>query len=247
MAAAAMAKGRRRSPRRRSRSRSQGIAIASRLASAGFTARRSGGGVARSPRGPPRGPRARSPARAGREVQLGVRRLPEEEVGQALLAARADHELGVAQVGPVEEAGELGLAGVGAALGGEAARRVQDLLAAAVVHGDEQPQALVARREGLSLGDLGPQRLVEVPQRPMKRICTPLVELGHLAVDQLAEEAPSGRRPRRGRDQFSVENEKTVRSLMPASPAARDALERPRDGRRPPAGGGRGPSGRCRP
>ena len=66
---------------------------------------------------------------AVREVQLGVGALPEQEVRQALLAAGADDQLGVAHVGRVEVLGELVLARLGPALGREAPRRVDDLAA----------------------------------------------------------------------------------------------------------------------
>src|SRR5438270_10699036 len=71
------------------------------------------------------------------EDELGVGRLPEQVVGQALLAAGADDEVGVVHLGRVEQRGEVGLVAAAEARGG-----VEDLRAPAVVEGDEQRDAV---------------------------------------------------------------------------------------------------------
>src|SRR4051794_41073593 len=73
-----------------------------------------------------------------REVQLAVGGLPEQEVRDALLAARADHEVRVVHLGRVEQRAEGLLAAAAVALG-----RVEDLRAAAVVEGHEQRDAVI--------------------------------------------------------------------------------------------------------
>jgi hypothetical protein len=52
------------------------------------------------------------------EDELGVRRLPEQVVRQALLAAGADHEVGVVHLGRVEQRAERLLPAALVALGG---------------------------------------------------------------------------------------------------------------------------------
>src|ERR1700722_14073296 len=74
------------------------------------------------------------------EDELGVRRLPQQVVRQALLAARADDQVGVVHLGRVQARTEVLL---GAAV--EAPRGVDDLGAPAVVERDEQRDPLVAR------------------------------------------------------------------------------------------------------
>src|SRR4051812_45772973 len=72
------------------------------------------------------------------EDELGIGGLPEQVVGQPLLAAGADHEVRVVHLGGVQELGEGLLA---ASL--VARRRVEDLGPRPVVEGDEQRDALV--------------------------------------------------------------------------------------------------------
>src|SRR5712691_67689 len=73
------------------------------------------------------------------EHELAVRRLPHQEIGQALLAAGADDEIGIGHVGRIEIEGErLGGDRIGPYLSrrhvlGGAPRRARDLLAGAVV------------------------------------------------------------------------------------------------------------------
>src|SRR6476660_461259 len=67
------------------------------------------------------------------EVQLAVGRLPHQEVRDPLLAARADHQVGIMHLRRVEELPERLLPAAAVALGG-----VEDLRAPTVVEGDEQ-------------------------------------------------------------------------------------------------------------
>src|SRR3954447_2818283 len=88
------------------------------------------------------------------EHQLRVGRLPHQVVGQPVLAARADDEVGVVHLGRVEQLAECLLAPAGVARGG-----VDDLGAPAVVEGDEQRDPFVGRRRALgplhALDELG--------------------------------------------------------------------------------------------
>src|SRR5690554_7396075 len=94
-----------------------------------------------------------------REVELGIGQLPEDEVGDALLAAGADAEIHRRHPGQAQLAGEGGLVdGVGRELAGrhpltQAACRPGQVPLAAVVGGDDQVQAGVVA--GLLLGPGG--------------------------------------------------------------------------------------------
>ena len=110
------------------------------------------------------------PERLG-EVELGVGRLPDEEVRQALLAAGPDDEVRVRQADRVQRRADGGLVDV---LGRDAARgeppeRVDELGPAGVVEGDveQEPLAVGGRLERLAdrrPGRLG--QLVEPAEQP---------------------------------------------------------------------------------
>src|SRR4051812_28987380 len=74
------------------------------------------------------------------EDELGVGGLPQQVVGQPLLAAGADHEVGVVHLGRVQQVREGPLAPSLVAR-----RRVEDLRARPVVEGDIERDAVVAR------------------------------------------------------------------------------------------------------
>src|SRR5438445_2585674 len=76
------------------------------------------------------------------EYELGVGRLPQQVVGQAPLAARADDHVGVVHLRCVQAGAELLLARAA-----EVPRSVNDLRAPSVVEGDEQGDARVAAGE----------------------------------------------------------------------------------------------------
>src|SRR5207302_3157285 len=73
------------------------------------------------------------------EHELGIGRLPQQVVGQALLAACADDQIGVVHLRRIQAGAELLFARAA-----EAARGVEDLGAPSVVEGDEQGDAHVA-------------------------------------------------------------------------------------------------------
>src|SRR5215204_7056053 len=86
-------------------------------------------------------------------VKLGVGYLPEQEVGDAQLAAGPDYEIHLGYLGRVEVAGEGSLVDI---LGGEAVRdyaprRVHDLRAAAVVESHVDVELVVVGGELLRL------------------------------------------------------------------------------------------------
>src|SRR5690348_1882585 len=92
------------------------------------------------------------------EDELGVGALPEQVVGEALLAAGADQEIGVVHLRCVEQAGKIVIR---AAL--EPLRRVEDLRPPAVVEGDE-------KRDPLVPGRLGFRPLHPLDQRPVEAL-----------------------------------------------------------------------------
>src|SRR5919198_6713855 len=82
------------------------------------------------------------------EDELGVRELPEQEVGDAELARRADQQVRIRHVGLVQAGRErllVDVAGFDAVLGEPACRR-DELGAPAVVEGDPELEPLVRRR-----------------------------------------------------------------------------------------------------
>src|SRR5204862_1307412 len=88
------------------------------------------------------------PERVG-EVELGIGRLPEQEVRETLLSARANHEIRVVHVGRVEPASELLLPTACVLAGG-----VEHLGPAAVVERDEHRSRDVVSRQVLRPLDL---------------------------------------------------------------------------------------------
>lgn len=79
----------------------------------------------------------------GREVELGLRAFPEQEIGEAAVAAGADEEIDV-----------LGAQPLGQGFGGEAVcRGGEDGVAGGIVDGDAQVQALAAGGGALGRAD----------------------------------------------------------------------------------------------
>src|SRR3954447_22366766 len=117
------------------------------------------------------------------EHELRVRRLPQQVVGQALLAGGADHEVGVVHLGRVQEPAECLLAAPVEARGG-----VEELAPPAVVERHEQRDPVVVR--GLRLR---PVHLLE--QRAGHGLAPAdephpdalLAQLGRLGQDPLGE------------------------------------------------------------
>src|SRR5688500_12172232 len=87
-------------------------------------------------------------------MELGVRELPEQEVGYALLAAGADEEVGLGRVAHGQAAREtlLGDRGPGI-LGAAALGGLQDVPAPAVIGGDGEGELGVGRGELLAAID----------------------------------------------------------------------------------------------
>src|SRR5688572_23378890 len=88
----------------------------------------------------------------GGDEELGVRDLPEQEVGDARLTARPDEQVGVGDAVGVERTADVGfrdVLGLQLArlhLGGERAEGVQQLVATAIVEGHEHGHARVVAR-----------------------------------------------------------------------------------------------------
>src|SRR5205823_8739528 len=107
------------------------------------------------------------PERLG-AVELGVGRLPEQEVAEAHLAGGAYHQVRIGQTARVEVArqrGILELAQVGARLS-QFSDRVDDLLPAAVVDGDVEYRPGVDPRSFARLPHLVLQRRGQLLQSP---------------------------------------------------------------------------------
>ena len=103
------------------------------------------------------------------EHELRVGGLPQQVVGQPLLAARADDQVGIVHLGRVQVRAELFLGGPR-----EGSRRVDDLRPAAVVERHEQRDALVGARQLLGPRPCARPGARSMPsRRPMKRMRTP--------------------------------------------------------------------------
>src|SRR5688572_5889962 len=98
------------------------------------------------------------------EVELRVREVPEQEIADAPLAAGADEEIRIRQAVERERFGEQAFVDVaGGELAASAplrerARRLHEVPASAVAHGDLQLEAAVARRESFRGGHAGDER-----------------------------------------------------------------------------------------
>src|SRR3990172_11220927 len=95
----------------------------------------------------------------GHEEEVGVSRLPEEEIAQALLAARANEQVGIRKIGRRQLAAEQLLGDVVGPqtplrhLAGEPLRGRDDLAPAAVIHGHGQGHAAIVPRALLGAVD----------------------------------------------------------------------------------------------
>ena len=115
------------------------------------------------------------PERVGEDV-FGVRGLPEEEVRDAPLARRADHEVGVRHLGLVEAAASAAssMSSGSTPVSSEPPRRVDELGAAAVVERDPEPEPRVRRRRLLEAVHLLPEpvgRAVAPAEEPARTPC----------------------------------------------------------------------------
>src|SRR5829696_8602449 len=128
-------------------------------------------------------------------VKLGVGYLPEQEVGDAQLAAGPDYEIHLGYLGRVEVAGEGSLVDI---LGGEAVRdyaprRVHDLRAAAVVESHVDIELVVVGGELLRLPHGLQDRSGEVlaaSEEPQASAA--LVQVGHVVRGDLEKERHQG-------------------------------------------------------
>ena len=136
---------------------------------------------------------------AWREVELGVGQLPENEVGDALLAAGADAEIHRRHPGQAQLGSEGGLVdGLGIHLAGghplgEAARRPGQVPLAAIVGGDHQVQPGVVAGLGLGPGDVLLDRVREGREiTDHREPDAVLVELADLALQRQQEQLHQG-------------------------------------------------------
>src|SRR5438552_2924809 len=127
----------------------------------------------------------------GGEVELGVRRLPDQEIRYPLLPGGANHEVGLWQVRVVERTGdvliaELGRVGTG---GDQVLHRVDDLGAATVVDEEVEDAVLVVASQRFGGFDLAEQRRRQpVPPPGDTQLHTLAVQFIDLAVEGLGEE-----------------------------------------------------------
>src|SRR4051794_15153013 len=125
------------------------------------------------------------------EVELGIGRLPDQEVGETLLAAGPDHQVWIWQAGRIEARADrafVDLIGRDAALA-EPPERVDKLRTAGVVEGDveEQPGTPGGGLERFTDGGPGRLRqLIEAAKEPDAN--TLGAELVGLAADRRLEQ-----------------------------------------------------------
>jgi hypothetical protein len=130
------------------------------------------------------------PERVGGE-QLGVRGLPDEEVREALLAARPDDEVRIGQAARVQRVRDRLLVDPGGvhAARREPPERIDELRPSGVVECDVQEEAVATRRRVEGREDRLPRRvgqLLEAAEDPDPHAL--LAQLGRLADDRLLEE-----------------------------------------------------------
>src|SRR5579883_1735424 len=128
----------------------------------------------------------------GRGVVLAVGRLPDEEVAQAHLARRPDHQVGIGQLRGVEIAAEQLLGHVVRVdpVAQHALYGVQNLGPSAVVEGHVQLEPVVVGALVDDLHDLGPERAGDALQPPYDMQLDVVLEDGALLfTNGLAEDA----------------------------------------------------------
>ena len=169
--------------------------------------------------GMPRRPRGRSPARARRERPAPSRRTA--RAGSWRSAAR--RWCGSGGLGRASRARRGVARNSSSELTLEASRRIDDLRPAAVVEGDEEGDPLVAGGRSARPSPSRSTRSGSTPsRRPTKRIRTPSsFSSGVSASIRSPNIRISPSTSSAGRDQFSVEKEKTVSSSIPSSTASR--------------------------
>ena len=125
------------------------------------------------------------------EDEFGIGRLPQQEIRQPLLAGGADDEVGIGNVRGQQRTGEmLDADGVRVELAGrrlrrQSPRRLDDLLPAAIVEGDDERQPAVAARQLLGLveqrGDVGGEALAAA-DHPHPHVVG--VQFGEIVADE---------------------------------------------------------------
>jgi hypothetical protein len=142
------------------------------------------------------------------DIEFGVGQLPEQKVAQAHFAAGADEQIGIADFGSLEVAGDAGLIDgfgierAGGGLAGQFADGLGELLSAAVAQSEIEDEAGIVLQAGdsrLESDARGRRQLFEVADNGQADVIA--VEFGRLAADRDISAATS----LRGRAQFSDE------------------------------------------
>ena len=194
------------------------------------------------------------------EHQLGIGRLPQQEVRQPLLAGGADDQVGVGDAGGRQEAGERRLVERrpgrarrprAAAATARAAATISARAAIGQRHRQVEPRIARGRRARPAPGRAGCRRR-SGSRSPMKRSRTPsrakLGDLGPQVVAQQAGEVEHlAGRPAPVLAGEGVERQPAARRGGSPPRWCGAPRGRRRDGRRSAAGRARRPSGRCRP
>nr|GEU28237.1 hypothetical protein [Tanacetum cinerariifolium] len=126
------------------------------------------------------------------EEQLGVRELPQQEIGNALFAAGADEQVGLGRIGHGQVRRQLLFGKVGGARmrGHHLGDGLHDVPAAAVVGADGDGQARVVGGLALGAGNHGAQLVVKAGQVAHHAQADIIgVHLGHFALERRHEQA----------------------------------------------------------
>ena len=137
------------------------------------------------------------------EHQLPIGRLPQQEIGQPLLAAGADDQVGVGHVRRVEvrpissSVIARGSSAPSSTIGGDPRGRARDLLARAVIERDHQRQPGIARGQLLRLLQQAPDVGIEVGALADHAHLAPFSCSSARSLRMKRRRAPSGRGLRR--------------------------------------------------
>src|SRR5438067_2563511 len=167
----------------------------------------------------------------GRDPQLGVGDLPQQEVRDPHLTAGADQQIGIRHAVGVEGAADVGLRDVvgsqlaGPHAAGQRAEGVEQLVAAAVVEGHQQGEAAVGARLVDDVVDPAPHRqrhAVVAPDHAQAHVA--LHQLRQLTVDRLLQQ------PHQRRDLVLGPAPVLRRERVERQVAQPDGVGRPHDG-----------------
>ena len=148
------------------------------------------------------------------EIQLGIRRLPNQEIAESILAGGSDDEVGIREMGGVEIAGDEGIIDLVRrdAVGDNPANRGEQLLPTSIIERKRENELVVLTRElDRILDGFAHLRWEAIETADMPQLGALTVQLAELAVERFPRMRTMPLTSSAGRLQFSVENAQRVR------------------------------------